>query len=103
MAGTLTSRDHFTIPSTSRWTAASIIVRVPSTPVIPKENILLIEGIYDLFADRQAIEELWQMWRQPEIWRLPYGHVSTQLVLGMMGRVLDWLAPRLEAGWKSDT
>jgi len=43
------------------------------------------------------------MWRQPEIWRLPYGHVSTQLVLGMMGRVLDWLAPRLEAGWKSDT
>ena len=25
-----------------------------STPVIPKENILLIEGIHDLFAERQA-------------------------------------------------
>jgi len=69
-----------------------------STPVIPKENILVIEGIYDLFADRQAIEELWQKWQQPEIWRLPHGHVSTQLVLGLMGRVLRWLSPRLEAG-----
>jgi hypothetical protein len=69
-----------------------------STPVVPKENILLVEGIHDLFADRQAIEELWQKWQQPEIWRLPHGHVSGQLVLGLMGRVLRWLAPRLEAG-----
>ena len=69
-----------------------------STPVIPKENILLIEGIHDLCADRQAIEELWQKWQQPEIWRLPHGHVSAQFVLGLMGRVLRWLAPRLEAG-----
>src|ERR1043166_4695354 len=33
-----------------------------STPVIPKENILLIEGIYDLLARRQEIEEIWQKW-----------------------------------------
>jgi pimeloyl-ACP methyl ester carboxylesterase len=69
-----------------------------STPCIPKENILLIEGIHDLFAERQAIEELWQKWQQPEIWRLPHGHVSAQFVLGLMGRVLRWLAPRLRAG-----
>jgi hypothetical protein len=25
---------------------------------------------------RQPIEELWQKWRQPEIWRLPHGHIS---------------------------
>ena len=73
-----------------------------STPVIPKENILVIEGIYDLFAERQAIEELWQKWQQPEIWRLPHGHVSTQLVLGLMGRVLDWLAPRLDKPFSPD-
>lgn len=66
-----------------------------SMPVIPKENILLIEGIHDLFADAQAIEELWQKWQQPEIWRLSHGHVTTEFVLGLMGRVLDWLAPRL--------
>jgi pimeloyl-ACP methyl ester carboxylesterase len=72
-----------------------------STPVIPKENILLIEGIHDLLAERQPIEELWQKWQQPEIWRLPHGHVTTQFVLGLMGRVLRWLAPRLEAGRKN--
>jgi len=73
-----------------------------STPVIPKENILLIEGIHDLFAARQPIEDLWQKWEQPEIWRLPHGHISAQLVLGLMGRVLRWLASRLEAGGKNN-
>jgi hypothetical protein len=68
-----------------------------STPVIPKENILLIVGIHDLFAKGQLYEELWQKWQQPEIWRLPHGHGSGQLALGLMGRVLRWMAPRLEA------
>src|SRR4029077_6857683 len=68
-----------------------------STPVIPKENILLIVGIHDLFAKGQPYEELWQKWKQPEIWRLPHGHVSGWFVPGSMGRVLRWLSPRLEA------
>jgi hypothetical protein len=72
-----------------------------STPVIPKENILLIVGIHDLFAAGQPYEELWQKWQQPEIWRLPHGHASGQLRLGLMGRVLRWMAPRLEAGRKN--
>jgi len=74
-----------------------------STPVIPKENILLIEGIHDLLAlaEGQPIEELWQKWEQPEIWRLPHGHISALFVPGLTGRVLDWLAPRLEAGRKN--
>ena len=75
---------------------------ISSMPVIPKENILLIEGIHDLFAERQPIEELWQKWQQPEIWRLRHGHVSARLVLGLMGRVLRWLTPRLEAGRKNN-
>src|SRR4029078_11408747 len=73
-----------------------------STPVIPKENILLIEGTYDLFAAAQPIEELWQKWQQPEIWRLPHGHVCLWFVPGLMGRVIDWLTPRLEAGRKNN-
>jgi hypothetical protein len=68
-----------------------------STPVIPKENILLIEAIHDLLAERQPIEELWQKWEQPEIWRLPYGHVSALFVPGLTGRILDWLSPRLNS------
>ncbi|HZZ27036.1 MAG TPA: alpha/beta hydrolase family protein [Pirellulales bacterium] len=67
-----------------------------SKPVIPKENILLIEGIHDLLAEPQPIEELWQKWQQPEIWRLPHGHVSMGFVPGLTGRVLHWLKPRME-------
>jgi len=64
---------------------------------------LLIKGIHDLvFADTQPIEELWQKWEQPEIWRLPHGHASGQLRLGLMGRVLRWLAPRLDKPFSPD-
>jgi hypothetical protein len=68
---------------------------ISSTPVIPKENILLIEGIHDLFAEVQPIEELWQKWEQPEIWRLPHGHISGLFTPDLTGRVLRWLKPRL--------
>ena len=68
-----------------------------STPVIPKEHILLIDGIYELFGERQSMEDLWQKWEQPEIWRLPHGHISALFVPGLTGRVLRWLAPKLEA------
>lgn len=74
-----------------------------SQPVIPKENILLVQGRYDLFVEAEHTEELWQKWGQPEIWRLPHGHISTVLTPGMTGRVLDWLTARLEAGRKNNT
>ena len=67
-------------------------------PVILKENILLIEAIHDLFATKESIEELWQSWEQPEIWRVPHGHYSFSLIGApclMAGRVLRWLSPRL--------
>lgn len=67
-----------------------------SRPLIPKENILLVEGMYDLCSDGEAIEALWQRWGQPEIWRLPCGHLSAPP--GLIGRMVRWLAPRLEAG-----
>ena len=70
-------------------------------PAISKENVLLIEGMYDLMVSNAPIE-LWQSWGQPEIWRLPQGHISTVFMPGLSGRVLLWLAPRLEAGQKSN-
>ncbi len=66
-------------------------------PVIPKESILLIEAIHDLFTPKEPIEELWQTWGRPDIWRLPHGHISKSLAPGLTGRVLRWLAPRLAA------
>jgi len=66
-------------------------------PVIPRENILLLEGIHDLFARSEPIEELWQAWGRPDIWRLPCGHMSFPSGAGFTDRVLRWLAPRLDA------
>ena len=70
---------------------------ITAQPVIPKNNILLIEAIHDLCVPKEHIEELWQAWGQPDIWRLPHGHVSLGLGLApsLTGRVLRWLAPRL--------
>lgn len=68
-------------------------------PAIPRENILLIEGIHDLICSKDDIEDLWQSWGQPDIWRLPHGHVGVCCggVPGLPGRVLRWLSPRLNA------
>lgn len=66
-----------------------------SRPVIPRENILIMQGRYDLFLEPENTEELWQKWNQPDIWRLPHGHISGLLVPGLTDRVLDWLSPRL--------
>ncbi len=64
-------------------------------PVICTEKILLIEGTYDLFTPPGPIEEVWQAWGRPEIWRVPQGHISLSLLPGLTNRVLDWLAPQL--------
>jgi len=66
-------------------------------PAIPKENILLIEAVHDLFTPKAPMEELWQTWGRPDIWRLAHGHISKSLVPGLTGRVLRWLSPRLNA------
>jgi pimeloyl-ACP methyl ester carboxylesterase len=66
-------------------------------PAIPRENILLIEGIHDTLCLKEDIEDLWQTWGQPDIWRLPHGHVAVCCggVPGLPGGVLRWLSPRL--------
>jgi len=68
-------------------------------PVIPAKNILLLEASHDsMICPKEDTEELWQSWGRPDIWRLPHGHVSLccGFVPDLPGRVLRWLAPRLE-------
>ena len=67
-------------------------------PAIPRERILLIEGIHDLICLKENIEDLWQVWGQPDIWRLRHGHVGICCggVPGLTRRVLRWLGPRIE-------
>jgi pimeloyl-ACP methyl ester carboxylesterase len=68
-------------------------------PVIPREKILLIEGIHDLICSKDDIEDLWQSWGQPDIWRLPHGHVGICCggVPGLTGQILNWLALRFDS------
>jgi pimeloyl-ACP methyl ester carboxylesterase len=72
-------------------------------PAIPREKILLIEGIHDLICSKEDIDDLWQTWEQPDLWRLPHGHVRICCggVPGLAGRVLRWLTPRLQTGQKN--
>jgi hypothetical protein len=55
-----------------------------SQPVITKENILLIERIYDPLVS-SGPDEIRQKWGRPEIWRLPHGHIGicSELVQGL--------------------
>jgi hypothetical protein len=69
-------------------------------PVIPVKNILLLEAFHDsMMVPREDSEDLWQSWGQPDIWRLPHGHVGVccGFVPGLSERVVRWLSPRLNA------
>ena len=66
-------------------------------PVIPAKNILLLEASHDsMLSPKEDAEDLWQSWGQPDIWRLPHGHVGIccGFVPGLPGRILRWLSPR---------
>ena len=62
------------------------------SPVLPPENILIIEGEHDLFAPACTVEQLWRAWGQPQIWRLPHGHISVLLSPLVSRRVVKWIA-----------
>jgi dienelactone hydrolase len=72
-------------------------------PAIPKENILLIEAVHDMFVPVEATEQLWRAWDQPEIWRLRHGHISVLVAPGLSGRIIRWMAPRLRAQAAKET
>lgn len=63
-------------------------------PLVPSDNILLIQSRYDLFAPSETVEELWRAWNQPHIWRFRHGHISILMSLPIMERVVRWIAVR---------
>ena len=65
-------------------------------PVVPKENILLVQGDHDLFVTKGPAE-ICHGWGGPEIWHLPHGHigVGSSMVPGLNRRILQWLGKRL--------
>jgi hypothetical protein len=61
-------------------------------PLIPPQKILLVQSRYDLFAPSETVEELWQAWDQPHIWRVRHGHISVLMSFLVMERTVRWVA-----------
>lgn len=67
---------------------------VSNRPVIDRGSILILEAEHDLFVAKRDVEELWQAWDKPEIWRVPVAHISILFVRGLADRVVQWIAAR---------
>jgi hypothetical protein len=63
-------------------------------PKAARENILIVEAVDDLFASREAIEELWEIWGRPEIWRVRHAHISGLFSGPLLKRQVKWLASK---------
>ncbi len=63
-------------------------------PRIAKQNILIVEATYDRFVPAETVEDLWQAWGEPEIWRRHSGHITVMISIGLMKATAKWMAGR---------
>jgi dienelactone hydrolase len=61
-------------------------------PKLAPEDILIVASEHDLFAPVETIDELWNAWGRPELWRAQHGHISVLVSMPVMDRVIDWVA-----------
>ena len=109
-------RSHYTLPGTTGCPAAhSRELSEDSTGMRPFESDanefdhypsahpqrehIIDRGNSRFDCPMDDVEDLWQSWGQPDMWRLPHGHfaVCCGIVPGLPGRVMRWLSPRLNA------
>lgn len=64
-------------------------------PSLDPRNILLVESLHDLFAPAETIEQLWDAWRRPEIWRVAHGHITVLMSLKVTERTVRWIHRRI--------
>jgi hypothetical protein len=70
-----------------------------SAPSFANSTHLPVLASEDGICPKDDTEDLWQSGGQPDIWRLPHGHVGVcrGFALDLLERVLSWLTPRLNA------
>ena len=66
-------------------------------PHLARNRILLVEGLYDLFAPPVTVDELWQAWGKPEIHRYHHGHITLLFSPRARRRTLDWWQGRFNS------
>jgi len=60
------------------------------------KKVLIVASQLDQFAPTETIDELERAW-QPEVWRLPHGHISVLLSNSVMRRIAKWVANAAKA------
>ena len=63
---------------------------VSRQPLIQPSQIRIVKSEYDLFAPSETLEELWEGWGQPAIWRTRHGHISVLMSLPIMEQTVHW-------------
>ncbi|MCI0536968.1 MAG: alpha/beta hydrolase family protein, partial [Verrucomicrobiales bacterium] len=61
-------------------------------PLLDRRNLLLLESAHDLFVPAETVEDLWHRWGEPQIWRVPHGHISIWLAPRLLAQVTKWIA-----------
>ncbi len=69
-------------------------------PKMPRERVLLIKAEYDMFVPPETVEELWECWQRPPMWRLPHGHISVLSSGSVMKKTLEWVEGQKQYGPK---
>lgn len=59
--------------------------------LLPPERMLIVASQHDLFAPAATVEELWEAWGRPQIWRVPHGHISVLMSLPILERTVRWI------------
>jgi pimeloyl-ACP methyl ester carboxylesterase len=63
-------------------------------PLLARQNVLLVEGLHDLFAPPARVEELWKAWGYPPIERFHHGHMSMLFSVKAMMRTIRFVGNR---------
>jgi dienelactone hydrolase len=61
-------------------------------PAAEPRKTLIVNPIYDLFAPATTIEQLWEAWGRPDIWRERHGHISILASVPVLERIVRWVA-----------
>ncbi len=68
-------------------------------PLVPKDRLLMVSGLYDRIMLKGSVADLWERWRRPAILWEPQGHYTLLAVPGrLVRRVLPFLKERTSAG-----
>jgi len=60
-------------------------------PAAEPRHVLLVQSVYDLFAPAATIDELWEAWGRPVMWRERHGHITILASVPVLERITRWV------------